>query len=369
MTIAKVAKLASVSAATVSRVINKHPGVSPEIAKQVQKVMDSIGYVPPPLNRRRGRRGASVQAWARADCAPLVLIVPETRTSGYPSLLYGFTEAANQHGRQVIICKTDNQVERQADALLRLLDQGSGGVALHSASQGPAPSHHIRCLQKNGIPVVLLRRSMAGVEAPLIELPYEEVGYLAASRLLKMGHRRIASIIAHRAPYSERYEEGLRRAMEEAGESLPEELVYYGQMLTRDDMEASEAEVEAVLRQMLAMPARSAPTAIFTSIDYYGEMIVSVLRRLGIEVPERMSVVSFGGKWTPSVSTQQLSAVTVDEEAVGARAAELLCQMHRKGSHLSTNYRERMELGFREAGTIAPPGRVSRRVAKEAASL
>ena len=92
------------------------------------------------LIRRVPRKGTFVDENARRKLKRgqdiFALVVPETREGFYPSLLRGFEAAASQLHHQTIVCNTDNDVVRQGDVILQLIDKednntlfGSVGVA------------------------------------------------------------------------------------------------------------------------------------------------------------------------------------------------------------------------------------------------
>ena len=104
------------------------------------------------------------------------LVVIETHTGFYPSLLRGFDAAADEVKHRTIVCGTDDNVERQGDIVLQLLDQKVGGVAINPTNHRPTPAYHIRQLQANSVPVVFLFRRVEGITAPVLAIPFAEVG-------------------------------------------------------------------------------------------------------------------------------------------------------------------------------------------------
>ena len=354
MTIVHVAKLAGVSTATVSRVINNHPRVSPKMTKSVREAMASLEYVPSPPDQRRGRRSRPEVA---ARLALFALMVPETRSASYPSLLSGFSVAAARTGREVTICETENCIERQTEIIIELVNKKVAGVAMVPTTMSMPPIHQLqlRYLQKENVPVVMLHRGVEGVKAPLIALPYEEIGYRAAQRLIDAGHRRITYLALSSPFVNKEHVAGIRRALQTVGGLLPDESVKYCGMSTQKDIAKQMPVLEETLRQLLAQPLDQRPTAIICSFDYLAECVLDLLRRWGVSVPGQMSIVSFGGAWRPNILSEQLSAVTVDERAVGEQAVDILSQMARGKLSIDQEHRWITELGFHEGSTIAEP--------------
>ena len=86
------------------------------------------------LIRREQGKGSFVQDDARRKLKRgqdiFALVVPQSREGFYPSLLHGFEDAAHDFQHQTIICKSDNDLARQAEIVLQLIDKRVGGVAI-----------------------------------------------------------------------------------------------------------------------------------------------------------------------------------------------------------------------------------------------
>ncbi|MEX0741249.1 MAG: LacI family DNA-binding transcriptional regulator, partial [Phycisphaeraceae bacterium] len=272
MSIHQVAKLAGVSHTTVSRVINHKPGVSAERAKMVREVMERLAYTPKPRGQRRGPTARSMVKLPRT-LDVFALVAPELAKGLYPALQQGFATAAADRGLQIIASPTDNDIYKQADVLIQLIDKGVAGVAMVPASVGLPPAHHIRLLHHYGIPVVLLHRAVSGVTAPLITLPAERIGEMAGERIAKAGHKRVAYLATQRGRVAEQYERGFRTALKAEGVALPDSLVDYADMrsLTPSDYEQYRAHATAALHRLMKGP--NAPTVLFTSFEASAEVL------------------------------------------------------------------------------------------------
>lgn len=259
--------------------------------------------------------------------ASLALIIPEVASGYYPTLVSGFERAAHEVGRPIVVCNTYNDVDKQANHIMRLIDQRSAGVLLRPSTANVTPAYQVRQLQEAEIPVVLLHRGVPDVEAPVIELPCEEIGRRAGRLIVEAGHRRVAYVASHRYAASELYECGFRAVLREAGLDLPDRMVIYGEMTRSDaeDFQAYELFLEQQLDRLMNEPDR--PTALFMSFDATAEIMYLIAGRKGIRVPEDLSFVSFGGAERKGALTRKLTAITVDEEQAAFQAVEMLVQM------------------------------------------
>jgi GntR family transcriptional regulator of arabinose operon len=251
------------------------------------------------------------------------LVIPDSRGGYYPSLQRGFGEVASEGHNQMLVCDTDNDLFRQADALLQLLDKKVAGLAIVPATARSTPSHHIRPLREKGIPLVFCHRRAEGIQAPLVSFSGTDVGRVAGHALVERGHRRIAFFTPSRVGLAVEYEHGLRDALRQHGLELQEKFIRSDEAsLTQKERDQRLAEhLDAILE------GSTAATAIFCSFDTEAELLYLMLNQRGIKIPQEISLIGFGGAWREGAVTRRLVSVTVDEEALGRKAAALLTEM------------------------------------------
>ncbi len=213
----------------------------------------------------------------------------------------------------------------------------------------PTPPYQIRQLQRNGIPVAFCHRWVEGCCAPLLAIPFEQIGYLAGETLVRHGHRRVAYFSTQRSAISDVHEAALRGVLESSGGALPLEHIFQSQSGSLDP--AAEGETLEALKSMLAGP--SPITAIFATFDSLAELIYLLLMRLGVRVPEEVSLVSFGGVIRRGAIQRLLTAVTVDEVQIGREAAELLHRMRRGELPVENDQVHVMPVGLYGGETLA----------------
>lgn len=243
----------------------------------------------------------------------------------YFSLQVGFDAAATRVHHQAIVTSSDNNVYRQSDAIIQLVDKRVSGIVLVPVTDEPTPPHQIRLIQSNNIPLVFCHRRPDHIRAPLLAIPFERVGLLAGQTLIKRGHKQIAFIGRHDKRVSKVYLNGLNNALEQAGMPRRDDLVFYGESTSAPN---SDEFLKRTLNDVLRRPDDKRPTAIFSTFDLEAERIYLALMSMGVSVPGDVSLISFGGAARQSAVQEQLTSVVVNEAWVGERAVALLNEIN-----------------------------------------
>jgi GntR family transcriptional regulator, arabinose operon transcriptional repressor len=289
-----------------------------------------------------------VQPQRETDMSVFGLILPDVRGSLYPSLIKGFGEIASGSRHSLAICETGNDVARQGDAVLQMIDRRATGIAIVPTTDG-IPPYQLRQLEQRGIPVVLCHRGVDEIEAAVITWSWDEVGRVAAEEIAKRGHRRVAFVAYMRHRYIELQEMAFRQTLAAHGVGLPaNQVLYHDQFINP----ACDDEARRELTAMLQSDDR--PTAIFANDLDVGERVYHEALRLGLRVPEDLSIVAFGGKWREGSIRQQLAIVAVDEVELGREAARVLSRQADR-SDAEQHRRMVMPLGFIAGRSLAPP--------------
>jgi DNA-binding LacI/PurR family transcriptional regulator len=284
------------------------------------------------------------------------MVVNEVSTGYYPNLLAEFERVAKKFGRSTVVCSSNNDVAQQADHLMHLIHGRVTGIALNPCSTGMTPAYQVQVVQEAGIPIVLLHRQVADVKAPVLLVPQREVGYRAGQLIVEAGHRRVAFFSGFRAVRPQDYEQGFREALQEAGVDLPDEFIDCSQIKTNssgNDYQLYEDHLETCLGRMLAGPNR--PTALFATFDSMSEIIFLVVGKLGLRIPEDLSLVSYGGSRREGAVMRRLTAITIDEVEEARSAARLLVEMQEGRRAITSSEEIVLSLGCSPGQTLGPP--------------
>ena len=269
-TMREVAKLAEVSVATVSAVINGKKRVSPELRERVQAAIRSLDYHPDQIARSlKVRRTYTIG-----------VIVPNMASMFFVEVFRGIEDVARKNGYSAILCVSDDDAIQERHQLAVLLSRRVEGILLASADSKAAsywPRYRDFCL-------VLIDRLPPGFEASAVVIDNVKAAYEATQHLIKIGHKRIA-IITGPADRSTAFErtEGFRRAMQEAGHPILQDYFLNGEFRLEGGYRCG----------MELLKLAAPPTAIFSS-NY--DMTLGLMRaviELKVQCPSQVSILSF----------------------------------------------------------------------------
>lgn len=180
-TIRDVSKLAGVSVATVSRVINKKGYVSKETEENIINAMKMLNYTPNDVARRLAGKKSNT----------IGLIIPDILNPFFPEVARAAEDAANKLGFNLILCNAENNREKERQYYEMLINKQVDGIII--ASYTATPSDLI-ALMERGMPVVAIDREYTGYGIPSIKSDDREGGRLAARHLIECECKSIAHV-------------------------------------------------------------------------------------------------------------------------------------------------------------------------------
>jgi len=321
-------------------------GIARSTVRQALSTLEQSGIV-----RRIHGKGTFIHEEARQRLKKgqdlFALILPETSGGFYPSLQVSFEAAAGASHNQVIVCNTNNEIDKQGNSILQLMDLHVAGVAIVPTTSPETPLFHIRQLHERGIPVVCCSRPVHGAQVPLLAIPFEEIGQRAGTLIREHGHQRVVMMSPFQTTSGLAYNSGFRKGL---GNGIQLE-TFFGTS-TSPDAFSQEDRIAAELARLFQQ--QSPPTAIFTTFDSLAELIYLHLQRTGLKIPEDVSLIGVGGTRRLGALTNRLTSITIDEVRMGAEAIELLEKMRTGKLPLSTNELRVMPVGVSEGRTLAP---------------
>jgi LacI family xylobiose transport system transcriptional regulator len=301
-TIATIARVAGVSAPTVSKVLNGRSDVAAETRLRVEAALREHGYRRPD----HVTRAASLEVvfYGMQSNMAVTILHGVERVAGEHTLAVGFTDVLQQ---------TQAGRSWARDLLAR---RPSGVIAVHL---GYASEHHA-LLAASGIPLVALDPT----GEPEHQVPSvgstNWSGSIAATRhLLDLGHRRIAVITGPPDRLCARARlEGARAAMDAEGVPLDRRLVRTGLWFAFEDGLSHG-------RELLRLP--DPPTAILCGNDLQALGVYEAARLLGLRIPHDVSVVGFDDISLSRWCGPPMTTVRQPLFEMGSAAAELVVEL------------------------------------------
>ena len=301
-TMKEVAKLAGVSVATVSRVLNDKPNVSPELRSRVLQAVEKLNY-------QRNRVARSL----RAKTSLIIgLIISDIQNPFFTSVVRGVEDVAYDHGYTLLLCNSDEDPAKERLYIDIMLAEKVAGVIISPVAE---VDNYSNVLLQAGVPVVAMDRRMRDLEVDTVIVNNVEGVYQAIGHLIERGHRRIGFIGGPtRTTTGRERQEGYQKALAEHGLGLEQVLVKIG-----DFKQDSGYQMACQLLEM-----DDPPTAIFTANNLMTLGALNAIHEKKLSIPQEVAIVGFDDmSWAQSLAPP-LTAVAQPTYELGRTAADLL---------------------------------------------
>lgn len=305
LTLERIGELAGVSRATVSRVINNHPYIRPEVRERVLAVIAQTGYQP----------HQAARSLASSRTGLLGLVIPRVVQSlfadpYYPRLIRGISQACNERGftLALFIFHTEDD-ERQLAA--QVLRQGFLDGVLIAGSQTADPL--IPLLLRNKRPFLVIGEPLEYPEASFVDVANRAGAETAVAHLVALGRRRIATITGRLDTAAGQHRRlGYAAALAAAGLPLDEALIAPGNF-----------EAEMAYQATLALLPHQ-PDAIFAASDSMALAALRALAEVDVAAPDEVALVGFDDLAAAATAVPPLTTVRQPIRRLGTLAVETL---------------------------------------------
>ena len=299
-TIRDVARLAGVSVASVSAVLNSKGTVSEKLIKRVRSAAKALDYHPDEVARSLKTRNTHTVG----------VIVPDIANPFFPEVIQGAEDEARRNGYSVILCNSNEDSELEKHYLKTLFSRRVDGAILSSTL--PYAGEH---LLRERFPVVLVDRTIPGFHGGMVTTDNRTAAYEATNHLIGLGHTRIA-IITGRLDLSVGSErsEGFRKAMQEAHLPIRDEYFSRGDLLLESGYRCG----------MELLKLAEPPTAVFSCNSSMTLGLMRALSELRVRCPGQVSVVGFDDFVWSQAFSPRLTTVAQPSFELGRRAMEML---------------------------------------------
>lgn len=308
-TIVDVAREAGVSIKTVSRVLNHEPGVHESTRDQVLKVVEALRYRP--------KQSARSLAGGRSFLIGLLYYDPSAIFVG--SVQQGATLRCRELGYHLVVESLHNDapdLRQQIDRMVLAL-RPDGMILTPPLCDNPEV---LAALRESGTPCVLMspERDLRGV--PSVRMDDVHAAEEITNLLLSLGHQRIAFIKGppDQSASGLRYQ-GFVNALRAHGLQPDPDLIQPGTFTFAGGRDAA--------HQLLSR--RQRPTAVFASNDDMALGVLAAAQRLGLAVPNELSVAGFDDSPTAALVWPPLTTVRQPVAEMARTAVEMLVSVQR----------------------------------------
>ncbi len=300
-TIRDIARLAGVSVATVSGVLNNKPTVKPALVDRVKKAMEALDYHPDHVARSlRVRRTCTVG-----------MVIADVTNPFFTEVIRGVEKEAQSNSYSVILCDANEDPALERHYLSTLFSRRVDGVLLAPTSSPSAQESRIH----KRFPIVLIDRIPLGFSGDAVVTDNFSAAYDGTRHLIELGHRQIA-IISGQLNFSNGLDrlDGFRKALQEQHLALPDEY------LQRGDFQLESGYRCGLELMRLPMP----PTAIFSCNNRMTLGLMRALSEVHVHCPEAVSVLGFDDFEWSAYFTPRLTTIAQPAYEMGTQAMQLL---------------------------------------------
>lgn len=297
-TIKDIARIAGVSVATVSRVINESGYVNTDTRKKVEEAIKLMNYSPNEVARSLYKRKSKL----------IGLLLPDITNPFFPQLARGVEDRLQEHGYRLIFGNSDENEDKELDYIRTFVQNNVIGVI--SSTNFPDSDTYLNLK----IPIVFLDRTSN--ESPSVYADGREGGRIAAQEIISRGSKQITILQgpAHIKPAQDRFQ-GAVEVLEELG-------MTYHVIQT-----SSFSYAEAGQWAKILFEQHIDTDGVIASNDIVATAVLQEAHRLGKAVPQDVQIIGYDDTPLSSLLSPSLSTIRQPAYDMGREAAGLLIKL------------------------------------------
>ncbi len=333
--IVDVARAAKVSASTVSRCFNHPELVNPATRKKIDRAIARLGYI----------RNRAAQAMHGKRSGTIGLIVPTINHAIFAEVVQSFSDSVEEAGFTILMTSHGYDLDREYDVLRKLLEHRVDGIALIGLEHSEKT---YTLIAQQDVPCVAIWNHDAASRVSCVGAENFAAGRMAAEHILGLGHREVGMIFPQTAGNDRAQDrlDGAWSVLDEQGITVPE--------AWRLESPYSVAMAKAAVEELWRSGAR--PTALICGNDVIAQGAVYAALKLGVRVPEDLSIVGIGNFKGSLEMEPALTTVHIPAQDIGRIAGEEIVKSVASDAPEITRVRCDVELVLR-ATTRAIAGR------------
>lgn len=294
VTVRDIAKVANVSVATVSRVINHTGRVGDDTRKRVEKIINDLNYVPNQVARSLYNKTSNL----------IGVILPDLGNPFYNQIISGIEDVLSKNDYQMIL-SVNNHADRDKynQAITNFIQNNISGI-ISTNFENPIDIE---------VPLVLFDSGLITDDKIRVNSDNKRGGYLAAKALVDGGAKNI--VIEHGSLSFL----NLKERLDGATQYLNEKNIQY-RLFEVDDFtyEAAQKNADKFLEQFNNFDG------VIAANDLHAASIVEKANKVGLKVPEKFQIVGYDNSYISNLTTPGISSISQEPEKIGRATAELL---------------------------------------------
>jgi DNA-binding LacI/PurR family transcriptional regulator len=300
----QLAKLAGVSAGTVSNVISGSTSVSEASRKKVLDAIKALNYEPNLIARSLKTRRTNT----------IGIVVPDITIPFFPKVIRGAESAARERGYFVLVLDSQRSHELELD-MMALLRQRVDGILLVTAGDYKWSAESAAQIIA-GPPIVCVDRLPNGLDVDSVCVDDRSAADLGVSHLLSLGHTDIAIVTGPLTLKNERERlRGYKSALRRAGLPERDSLIWSSSFDAKD--------IDEACRKGL-ISAATRPSALFATNGVTGLGALRTIYAMGLSTPKDIVFATFDEVTVEELFQPGITSVVQPTHEIGYRAVEVL---------------------------------------------
>ena len=297
-----VARESGVSVFTVSAVVNNKSHVGKALREKVEAAIRKLNYRPNLLAR----------SLAKQKTHTIGMIVPDIGNPFFPSVVRGAEDAAQKHGYNLLLCNSDDSLDKEEKAVELLLSKRVDGILLTKAAGDFRPSVR-QIIKQVNTPFVLVMRTYPKLTKDAVITDDYHGAYEAVSHLARAGRKRIALISGPlKVSNAQERWQGFVDALNAEGLPFEQDLIIEG-----------DYRIESGYRAGHSVFSRR-PDGIYVANYLMTVGLLKAAEEMGLHCPEDFGLVSFDDYPWLGIFRPRLTTVELPKHQLGSEAVELL---------------------------------------------
>lgn len=307
VTLKQIAKELDVSISTVSKALRDSIEISEDTRQKVQAFAKLYNYKPNNI----------ALSLKNKKTKTIGIIIPEIVHHFFATVISGIEQVANENGYSVIVCLSDESFDKEVINMEMLANGSIDGfiMALSKETQLRKDFHHIQEAINQGMPVVMFDRVTNDVLCDKVIIDDQLAAYQAVDFLIRHKFQKVALITTiDYVSVGKLRTDGYINALHDHDIKESDNLI-----VKIEDIENCAVKIEKMLRD-------EKPDAIFAVNELFAVTAIKLANKMGLKVPDDISVIGFTDGIISQYSTPTISTVSQNGIKMGGRAAKMLIE-------------------------------------------